>query len=114
MAVALDRGVQAAADTAHDQLVADLAARQAGVKGTTGLYRQKRRASLEHWGTWEAVKPDPVIADCAVHVYDGPQGVGYEVETWATDVDGKTVYRRVTNVGPETYRDSRGEWRELV
>ena len=110
--MALDRAVRTAADTVHDQLAADLVARQAGVKGTTSRYRQQRRASRDTWGTWETVKPDPVVADCAVNVYDGPQGVGYEVESFATDVDGKTVYRRVTNVGPETHRTR--AWTQLA
>ena len=101
--MALDAKVQADADAALDAAVADLRARQAGVKGATGKYRQCRP---DDWGSWEAQKPDPAAVVAWVDEYLAPDGPGYTVSGEVTDGDGVAWRRTIHVTGPEAWREA--------
>ena len=98
----LDKTVQANADAALNTLSGALASRQAGVKGSTGKYRQCIDGLS--WGVWDALKPAAATVKAWVDEYVAPDGPGWVLNGQVQDA-GVTYYRQIHVSGPETWRE---------
>ncbi len=112
--MAISLAVQTLADTEMQRLKDALAVQQEAYKTKYGLYwqglRDRTKTAGSQYEGWENMPAPTISYSAEISDYHGPQGRGYEIKLYMTDV--RTEYVRVVNVGPETYRDR--DWTEIV